>query len=332
MTFTVTYRGADGAVRTEAVEAANRAECFAQMKARGIVPMGVKEGNFVSRRERSGRRNGGNGSRAERVEAGRGKDGRAGARPSRIAYVLLIALIALAGGGVAWWYFGGRGATALPEPEVPKKPSAFAKEVKPADAPKPVAAPKPVVADAPETNAEPKRVLSKEERIKNLVETHMEKKIDFTPSSNRVFKTSLEQKLAMLFTTRLGAPPPPMPMTVTPVTLLHINEILDAPNPILEGDSPKAVAAKQAVEIVKKEMKDFLAKGGTPEEFLTHYYNQLKEAHDEWKASHFKLIETMKTDPGLAPMVEQELNEALEAKGIRPVQMPPRLKERYGIK
>ena len=44
MQFTVTYRGADGAVATEAVEAASRSDCFAQMKARGITPMGVKEG------------------------------------------------------------------------------------------------------------------------------------------------------------------------------------------------------------------------------------------------------------------------------------------------
>ena len=44
MTFTVTYRGADGAVRTEAVEAASRADCFAQMRARGIMPTGVKSG------------------------------------------------------------------------------------------------------------------------------------------------------------------------------------------------------------------------------------------------------------------------------------------------
>ena len=42
MTFTVTYRGADGALREEAVDAAGRAECFAQMKARGIVPPGAE--------------------------------------------------------------------------------------------------------------------------------------------------------------------------------------------------------------------------------------------------------------------------------------------------
>ena len=44
MTFTVTYRGADGAPVTETVEAANRTDCLAQLKARGIAPTNVKEG------------------------------------------------------------------------------------------------------------------------------------------------------------------------------------------------------------------------------------------------------------------------------------------------
>ena len=318
MTFTVKYRGSDGGLHEEVVESVSRADCFAQMKARGIVPMGVKEGGRIRQKDASDRKG--------RTFNGRSRQ----PRKPVFAFVASVVLVIVVAGGL-WWWMRREEAQQFPEPEVPKRPSALAKEVKPADAPKPAAEPKPVVVETPETNAAPKRVLSKEERMKMLVEKNMEKKIDFTPSSNRVFKTSLEQKLAMLFTTRLGAPPPPMPMKVTPATLLHMEEILDAPNPILEGDSPKAVAAKQAVAIVKKEMKEFLAKGGTPEEFLKHYYNQLKEAHDEWKASHFKLIETMKTDPGLAPTVEQELNEALEAKGIRPVQMPPKLKERYGI-
>ena len=44
MTFTVTWRGRDGGLREEAVEAASRAECFAQCKARGVVPVSVKDG------------------------------------------------------------------------------------------------------------------------------------------------------------------------------------------------------------------------------------------------------------------------------------------------
>ena len=77
MTFTVTYRGAGGALVTEAVEAANRLECFAQMRARGVTPLNVKEGNYVSRRERRGRRDGM--GKNGRSEPRRGKEARAGA-------------------------------------------------------------------------------------------------------------------------------------------------------------------------------------------------------------------------------------------------------------
>ena len=44
MTFTISYRGADGALREETVEAESRAACVAACKARGITPTTVREG------------------------------------------------------------------------------------------------------------------------------------------------------------------------------------------------------------------------------------------------------------------------------------------------
>ena len=44
MTFTVTYRAKDGALREERVEAASRAECVAECRRLGIAPTGIKEG------------------------------------------------------------------------------------------------------------------------------------------------------------------------------------------------------------------------------------------------------------------------------------------------
>lgn len=41
MTFSVKFRGIDGSIRTETVQATDREECFAQMKSRGISPIGV---------------------------------------------------------------------------------------------------------------------------------------------------------------------------------------------------------------------------------------------------------------------------------------------------
>ena len=44
MTFTVTYRAKDGALREERVEAASRAECVAKCRRRGIAPTKIAEG------------------------------------------------------------------------------------------------------------------------------------------------------------------------------------------------------------------------------------------------------------------------------------------------
>ena len=56
MTFTVAYRGADGARREEEVEAAGRAECVARCRERGIAPISVRErSSRTSTGERSSR-------------------------------------------------------------------------------------------------------------------------------------------------------------------------------------------------------------------------------------------------------------------------------------
>ncbi len=86
MTFTVTYRAKDGALREERIEAASRAECVAECRKRGIAPTGIAEG----------------------------KPGISG----KLWLAIGAALVIVAGG--VWWWFGGRGAT---EPaEAPAKP------------------------------------------------------------------------------------------------------------------------------------------------------------------------------------------------------------------
>ena len=330
MTFTVKYRGVDGAVRTEAVEATSRADCLSQMKARGVAVLGVMEGRSSTTKYT---KKDGNGrvERADRVEAGRGKDGRAGARPSRIAYVLLIAFIALAGGGVWWWMRSPRSAT-LPEEDGPKKASALAKEVKPAAAPKPESAPA-AVTNAPGQKAEtvPKKKMTREERMEMIEKKISETPIDLCTRTNRAFRTGLEQTLAAIFTTQLGAPPPPLPLRLTPVTYVHLESILNAPNEILDTDSEKVVEAKMACAAAKKMLKEHIDSGGDPEKFLEAYYSHLKQSHEEWKAAQRTLLETMKNDPGLAPTMEAEVNENFKSRGMRPIKMPPKLKERYGI-
>ena len=94
MTFTVTYREKDGAKAEVEIEAVNRSECFAQCKARGIAPLGVREG-------RSGR------STASPKSATPRRSGAPAASSSRCSLYLAAAVlfVAVIGGG-AWWWFG----------------------------------------------------------------------------------------------------------------------------------------------------------------------------------------------------------------------------------
>ena len=90
MTFTVTYRAKDGALREERVEAASRAECVAECRKRGIAPTKIAEG--------------GSGKSAASPN-GRDKRG-----PSRAGAILAAVALAVIAGGV-WWWFSARSAS-----------------------------------------------------------------------------------------------------------------------------------------------------------------------------------------------------------------------------
>ena len=91
MTFTVTYRAKDGAKAEEEIEAASRAECFARCRARGIAPLGVREG----RAKRAGGPGGGAGPSPAR-------------KPFAVRFCLFVAIAALA--AIAWWWLARDGA------------------------------------------------------------------------------------------------------------------------------------------------------------------------------------------------------------------------------
>ena len=125
MTFTITYRAKNGALREETVEAASRAECVAECRKRGIAPTKITEGGRASTRAAG---TGGNSKRT----TGR--------------WVVAAVVVAAVAGGV-WWWIGGRGATALPAEKPAKHKVEKPKAEKPA---KPAA--KPAAEPVKETN------------------------------------------------------------------------------------------------------------------------------------------------------------------------------------
>ena len=135
MNFIVTYRGKDGALREDAIAAAGRAECLAECKRRGITPTKIEARDLKGR---ASGRTPTNGKRSAEGAAGDGQEARAKRGRSQDTHgsndtkdkgrprgflVVLGVMVVLAIG--AWWWFGGRGATALPaKPPATEKPKA----------------------------------------------------------------------------------------------------------------------------------------------------------------------------------------------------------------
>ncbi len=97
MTFTVTYRGKEGALREESVEAASRAECVAECKARGIAPVGIREGR----------------AQAARRQAAKGQDtqDRHDTQDRRRVHILIVlGVVGVLALGTWWWLAGARDA------------------------------------------------------------------------------------------------------------------------------------------------------------------------------------------------------------------------------
>ena len=326
MTFTVTYRGADGALREERVEAANRSVCFSQMKARGVAPLSVKEGDFVSRRERRGRRDelGKNG----RAESGRGEKCRDGAERKlfKVVHYYLIAAIAVIAATAMWWWMRSPRTAPLPVPEAPKK-AALAKEVKPA------------------SNALGERTGEEKERARRIgAKERMEKRVDevriggndvgTTVTTNDLmrdvvsdlrvdiskrkpmFENAVQAELSNY--TQPGRDIPP------PDRVSDEEALKAADTPIKYGfdDPVEVLEQKKAVEDLLLEMKEYIRNGGHANDFFEKLQQRQEmegEAVLQVRQNVYDLIE--KGDNAAAQEALDAYNKYLQGKGIPPVRI-----------
>lgn len=175
------------------------------------------------------------------------------------------------------------------------------------------------------------KAMTPAERLEFLFEEAKKKPIDFNSvSTNRPFATGTEQVMSWIFNARVGDMPPPMPK-LSIRDEAHMAEILLADNPALEGDSDKVRAAKEMVELAKDECIKFVKEGGDVTEFLEYYRGKLVEAHQEWQASQKSVMQVIREEPELAPEFIKDVNTRLAEKGIKPVNIPPRVREELGL-
>lgn len=174
--------------------------------------------------------------------------------------------------------------------------------------------------------------MSREEREEYAYKKIQERKIDLTPTTNRPFRTGIELSMARIFMTKVGDPPPPLLTTFIPIQdEAHLTEILFANNPVIEGDSEQVKEAKATVEQVKKEMIAYIKDGGDPQSFMSYYHTKLQDAFIERRDSLKEVARVAIEEPGIAQKFYQEVNKRLESKGITPIELTEKQKQRLGL-
>ena len=318
MTFTVTYRGKDGALREERVEAANRAECVAECRKRGISPTGIKEGK----------------------PGDSGKSGKSGISgiSGKLWFAIGVALvIAIAGG--AWWWFGGRGATALPA-EAPAKPKVEKPKPKTAsvqrqgsekpavvetNANETVKAPAGGVAAAGDTK---KPCATKPSWPPPPVERDENGRVIPPPgaitldSQKSIFKHNSDTYIAMLISPRPGEALPPMPAP-GPAMEEEFRASLKEPIEMSPDDTPEDRATKLAVSAAREEIKRLLDAGEKFADIVSEHEKLLRENNEVREKALEEYRELLKSgDEKGADKYFRTINVALQQMGVPPMEKP----------
>ncbi len=303
MVFSYRYRDKSGSVKTGTVEAASRKDAFAVLKAKNISPLNLTEGAASPAKEQKP---------LNPVLRG---------LAAGIIVVVLAAVVA--------WQAGlfSQKPSPAPKKDVVKKGTPE-KAVKKPKAPKQT----PVKAETPKP--EEKKInfrdMTPEQRLDMQIKRAAETPLPAEPATNRAFRTGAEQLLSWVFQTTLGDMPPPLPQ-VSLYDEVHLEEILNSPNPVREGDSERTKEAKKIVEIAKKELKDYIAKGGDITGFLDYYRGILVQAAEEYSQARKDVMRVIREEPEIAEQFIEETNKVLGEKGIKPVVIPPRMRERMGL-
>lgn len=264
--------------------------------------------------------------------------------PSPLRGVVAGALVAVLAAGAMYWFFGaqvaseesgdgarrpGRGLIAEASPDVasPGEAAGEPARAKPAEPEKPIwERPIPEGLDE-DSRAAWKRKMAYEkkratdQRLRRYLEKHKPQK--------SIYRSGTEQVLDWIFYTQVGDhPPPPLPQ-MSQFELEHIDEILDSVNEIKEDDDERMAERKRIVDGVKKELRQFLKEGGTVQEFLEHYRNELVAAYEMkgMVASEISREINNSTDSEESLKFIERANKVLEEKGIPAVELTEEQKE-----
>lgn len=333
MTFTVTYHGADGAKAEVEIEAAGRAECVTECKARGIVPMGIREG-------RSGRA--------------------AGASPKQKLFTLrlyLFAAIAALAAIALWWWLaarGGRDETRPPRAEEPAKPKVERPKPPPRPSAKPAVTNAPAAkaveaqVPAPATNAPPPfvkrpgalqlpdgKVLTfpapREGEIRKVYAYgHMyecDHEGNFRDVTKRqLFKTAFEANFLALAV----ADKPFIPAFLTGLDEEDVKRMLLKPYEAKGDETEEELAQLKTYDDMRRAALQYMEQGGTFDEFVGVFAKQAKEER-ETNALCLREVMTLYKQGKIAEAKEmaEAANALKRQKGLQELKLPAHVRAAF---
>lgn len=299
MTFTVTCRDEDGARSEMVVEAASRAECLAQCKMRGIVPISVKAGG---------------GRVHDREQGGRGVQGPC--IGTRCWWAVAAALLLAAGWGTWRWL--------ATHEEAPSPRSVSRGKVSRA-----LGQQRATVPGAPESRVEKSRTekrllisslqVAAEAVTKKTNDTNRDVVSDLRVDLSKakpMFSHPIQCELANYVTPGRDVPPPDR--------VSDAEALKAADTPIRYGfDEPKEVLEqKKTVEDLLMEMKEYINGGGHANDFFEKLQRRQElegEAVAQVRRDVSDLLE--KGDAVGAQAALDEYNKYLRSQGIPPVRV-----------
>ena len=139
---------------------------------------------------------------------------------------------------------------------------------------------------------------------------------------NVPYRNAVEQMLLATFKCPRGTCPPPY-VRISQEDMKHLVEILIDKPTVSEDDTPALIKDKEIIAAAKKELTEYIRKGGKPDFFFKAYHNDLQKAYEKRTAviREISRLATEEGDAGLAKDFQDEMNKRLKKEGIRPIHM-----------
>ena len=313
MVFSVKYRDSSGAMCEKAVEAANRADCFAKCKAQGIVPIGVEAGAAAKKPAQA--------------------SGPVAFGKSRL--ILLVAALAAIGAAVWLWPESSQ----LPQ----KKVATPVKTIKPSI--KKAEVLKPATNSAPTLSKRERQLKQIRDKYGNNIPDNLKPVVYFLENpptqifhpartAADIFKRSSEREIASMISTEPGTWFMRRPTFGERFDRDFAESLKDTID-INDDDTPEQKELKQAVIDTKAELASRMKAGGKPSDVMNDFAGSMYEL-GEYRRSIEADLSRLKKDETVSDKDIEEFvnaaNQMLTSKGAKPIKMPQMLFRHISLK